>query len=319
MTTPFNLTATVTDNITGEQGSLTQAFNVLNPNNPPPPSNQCIYGVYDPANDGDGSGGWSGGDGGVQQFEGPNNAVTVATYYVQWNGSFPSHLNSLCQQHNATLFLEMEPWFTTTTWPSFTGITSGASDSYLASIGSAIAAGGRDVWVTYAHEMNGSWYPWGNGGPQGITPSQWVASWKHVHDKVNATAGGHAKWVWAPNNNDVGSVKPYWPGGAYVDIAAYDGYLQNSSQTFSNFQSSTVNEIKQLLAGEGITRPIWNSECGINPKDGTQPARVTQFIADMKHAGLAGFMWWNQSPFDVQGASLQNVINAVTKWNNGTL
>lgn len=314
MTTPFNLTATVTDNITGETGSKVGTFNVVNPSSPPPPSNQCLFGAYDPANDGNGSGGWSGGDGGMQLFEGSNNHLKIATYYVQWQGSFPNNLNSLCAQHNATLFLEMEPWFTQTTWPVFTSIAGGSYDSYLTSIGSAIAAGGRDVWVTYAHEMNGSWYPWGNGGPQGVTPAQWLASWKHVHDVVNSTAGGHAKWVWAPNNADVGSVVPYYPGDTYVDIAAYDGYIQNSSQTFANFQQQTINQIKSVTS-----KPIWNSECGLNPVDGSQASRITQFIADMRHAGLSGFMWWNQSPFNVTGAALAAVNNAVDAWNAGTL
>lgn len=314
MTTPFVLSARVTDNITGEFGTGTGTFNVLNPSAPPPPSNQCLFGAYDPANDGNGSGGWSGGDGGMQLFEGSNNHLKIATYYVQWQGSFPSNLNSLCAQHNATLFLEMEPWFTTTTWPPFANIAAGAYDTYLQSIGSAIAAGGRDVWVTYAHEMNGNWYPWGNGGPQGVTPSQWLASWTHVRSVVNSTAAGHAKWVWAPNNADVGSVVPYWPGDALVDVAAYDGYIQNSSQTFANFQQNTVNQIRSVTA-----KPIWNSECGLNPVDGSQASRITQFIADMKHAGLSGFMWWNQSPFNVTGAALAAVNNAVDAWNAGTL
>ena len=308
MTTPFNLTATVTDNVTGETGTGTGTFNVLNPTAPPPPSNQCLFGVYDPANDGDGSGGWAGGDGGVQQFEGA--PVKVATYYVQWQGSFPSNLAALCTQHGAKLFVEMEPWFTQTTWPAFTSIAAGAYDSYLTTFANAIKANGQQIMLTYAHEQNGSWYPWGNGGPQGVTPAQWLASWKHVHDFINSIAPGLVQWTWAPNNADVGSVVPYWPGDAYVDIAAADMYIQNSSQTFGNFHQQTVDQIKSVTS-----KPIWNAETGLLPADGTQPGRISQFIADMKNGGLAGFMWWNQPSFNVTGASLQAVVNAVNAWN----
>lgn len=314
MTTPFHPTVSVTDNITGEATSQQTTFNVNNIIGPPPPSTQCFFGAYDPANDGNGSGGWSGGDGGMQLFEGSNNHLKVATYYIQWNGSFPTNLANLAQQHGAELFIELEPWFSTTSWPSFTGITAGASDSFLQSMGSSIASFGHDVMVTYAHEQNGSWYPWGNGGPQGITPAQWVAGWKHVHDTINSTAGGHAKWVWAPNNADVGSVVPYYPGDSFVDIAAYDGYIQNNSQTFANFQQQTVNQIKSVTS-----KQIWNSECGLNPVDGNQPTAIRAFIKAMHDAGLSGFMWWNQSPFNVTGAALNAVNQAVDDWNAGTL
>lgn len=313
MTTPFSPLITVTDNITGEKATRSATFNVNNAVGPPT-SGQCLFGVYDPANDADGFQGWGGGDGGIQQFETGANLVRIGTDYIQWQGSFFSNFSNLCQQHGAIPFLELEPWFTQNTFPPFANIAAGAYDSYLQSFGSSIASFGHTVWLTYAHEMNGSWYPWGNGGVQGVTPTQWVASWKHVHDTINSTAGGLVKWVWAPNNADVGSVVPYWPGDSFVDIVAYDGYIQNNSQTFGNFQQQTVNQIRTVTS-----KPIWNSECGLNPVDGNQPTAIRNFIKAMHDAGLSGFMWWNQSPFNVTGASLNAVTQAVADWNAGTL
>ena len=274
----------------------------------PPPHEQCLFGVYDPASDGDAFQGWSGGDGGVQQFE--SAPVKVGTYYVQWQGDFPANLAKLCTQHNAKLFVEMEPWFNQTSYPKFTDIAAGAYDSYLTTFANAIKAHGQKIMLTYAHEMNGDWYPWGNGGPQDVTPDQWLASWKHVHDHINSVAPGLVEWVWAPNNADVGSVVPYYPGDEYVDIPAYDGYIQSASQTFANFQQVTVDQIRSVTS-----KRIWNAECGVKSADGTQPQRISQFIKDMKNAGLAGFMWWNQAPYNVTGASLQAVINGVNGWN----
>ena len=273
---------------------------------PPPvtPREQCLFGVYDPASDGDASGGWAG----VQQFE--TAPVKVAAYYVQWQGDFPAHLADLCKQHNAKLFVEMEPWFTSATWPKFADIAAGKYDSYLTTFANAVKTNGQRIMLTYAHEMNGDWYPWGDGGSQGVTPTQWVTSWKHVHDVINRTAPGLVEWVWAPNNADVGSVVPYYPGDDYVDIPAYDGYIQDTSQTFASFQQQTVDQIKSVTS-----KKIWNAECGVRPADSTQPARIAQFIWDMKNAGLTGFMWWNQEPFNVTGASLQAVVKTVNSWN----
>lgn len=302
MTTPFSVTVSVTDNITGEVGTQNATFNVNGAT-----STQALFGVYDPSLDGSGS--WSG----VQPFEAA--PVKIGTHYVQWDlGTlWPSSFATLCQNNNAIPFVELEPWNSATggkTWPTFANIIGGTYDSLLTGLGSGIASFGHTVWLTFAHEMNGSWYPWGNGGAGGVTPSQWISAWKHVHDTVNSTAGGLAKWVWAPNNNDVGPVTPYWPGASYVDIPAADMYIQNSSQTFANFHANTIREIATLTS-----TPVWNAETGVNPADATQPGRITQFVSDMKNAGMSGFMWWNQSPYNISGASLTALTNAVNAWN----
>ena len=68
-----------------------------------------------------------------------------------------------------------------------TDIAAGKYDSYLTTIGAAVKAGGHPVWLTFAHEMNGTWYPW---GIQAVTPAQWIAAWTHVVTTVRAAAGG---------------------------------------------------------------------------------------------------------------------------------
>ena len=313
MTTPYNVSITVTDNITGEAASTTSTFDVTNVVGPPPPASQCTFGIYDPSLDGSGS--WTG----PQQFAAA--PIKVATHYVAWDESplFPLSFCNLARAHGAIPFVELEPWNSATagaTWPAFNTITSGSYDSMLSTFGAAIASFGSTVWVTFAHEMNGNWYPWGNGGPQGVTPSQWVACWKHVHDVVNASAGGFAKWVWAPNNADVGSVIPYWPGsgptaGGYVDVPAYDGYLNAAGQTFASFQQQTINQIKSLT-----NVPIWNAECSISPADSTRLARIGPFIAAMKAAGMAGFMHWNQDTYAYNATEIAALTAAVNTWNS---
>lgn len=294
------LHATATDNFTGETGTASASFSV---SAAAPPPAQCLFGVYDPQDD------YPSNYSGIQKFAAA--PVRIVTYYVGWNGGFPDNLASLALANGTIPFVEMEPWFTNTTWPAFTDITAGAYDSYLNSFAASIVAYGHPVWLTYAHEQNGSWYPWGNGGAEGVTPAQWVAGWKHVHDVINAAAPGLVTWVWAPNNADVGSVVPTYPGDAYVDIAAYDGYLNAAGQTFGSFQQQTVNQIRSITS-----KPIWNSECGIQPADGTRLARIAPFIAGMKAAGLTGFMHWNQSPFNLTTQEIQAMTNAVNLWNS---
>jgi mannan endo-1,4-beta-mannosidase len=282
----------------------------------PPPSGggtSCIFGIWDDASvnwntaDGNPVGTWAG----AQKFSAA--PVKSVTYFTAWLGPFPTVLNQLAGQNGATVYLNLEPW---NTWgggavPKMTDIAKGSADSYLTSIGNAIKAGGNDVWVTFAHEMNGTWYPW---GIQAVTPAQWVTTWKHVCDVIRAAAGGHAKMVWCPNNNDVGPVTPYWPGAAYVDIAGFDGYLNQdaASQTYGSFVAPTVAEIRKLAGN----LPIWNAETGVNPGTG-RAARYAQFIADMHSDGLAGFTQWNEASFLLTTAEVAAVCAAVNKWNAG--
>ncbi|HMG64280.1 MAG TPA: glycosyl hydrolase [Streptosporangiaceae bacterium] len=276
---------------------------------PPPPSgsSQCYFGVWD-----DGSGypsdGVSYSWAGVEKFAAAK--VLSATYYMSWLAPFPTGLNNLAKQNGATLYLNLEPQ---NPWggganPSMSDIAAGKYDaSYLAPLGNAIKAGGHNVLLTFAHEMNGSWYPWGSGA---ITPAQWVAAWKHVYTTVKAAAGGLASFAWCPNNNDVGPVTPYWPGQAFCDQAAFDGYLNttSSSQTFSSFIAPTVAEIRKLTSGS-----VWNAETGVLGTN--REARITAFVNDMHAAGLLGFTQFNEGDYLLDASETSALTAAVNAWN----
>jgi hypothetical protein len=100
---------------------------------------------------------------------------------------------------------------------------------------------GVPVLVRYAHEMNGSWYPWGQ------KPTAYIKSFRRVADTVHGAP--YSRMLWSPNEgggypyeggrheakpgtkafsildtNDDGRLtkkddpyKPYWPGSQYVD------------------------------------------------------------------------------------------------------
>lgn len=280
---------------------------------PPPPAPPCQFGVWDPADvswtgpGGNPLGQW---DGAAAFSAAP---VKSVSYFTGWLGPLPGTVLSVAASHNATVYLNLEPWHT---WnnqpdPSMAMIANGVYDSYLTSIGNAIKAGGNPVWVTFAHEMNGTWYPW---GIQAVAPADWVTTWKHVCDVIRAAAGSLARMVWAPNNRDVGSVAPYWPGPAYVDIAGFDAYLNkaDATQTYAEFVKPTVDEIR----GTGWTGPIWNAETGVY-NDANRITRYPRFIADMKADGLLGFTQFNEGAWALSTAEIAAVTAAVNAWNAG--
>jgi beta-mannanase len=208
----------------------------------------------------------------------------------------------------------MEPWNDGNVSggvPSMTDIANGKYDAYLTSFAKSIAAYGKPTWVTFAHEQNGNWYPWGHGGSEGTTDAQWVATWKHVHDVMNASAT-NIKWVWAPNvePNCCALASATWPGTNYVDIVGIDGYLRSASDTYSGVFGSTVSHIKAFSG----TKPIWIAETGITPADGTRSARITKYVNDVKAAGLAGLLYFNQYDFTLNASEKQTLANAMAGW-----
>jgi hypothetical protein len=96
-------------------------------------------------------------------------------------------------------------------------VTAAAADELAARLDAAWASRRVRTLVRFAHEMNGSWYAWGQ------QPEAYVAAFRTVADAVHAGAPASAM-VWAPNE---GAGYPF-SGGAYeappgsADRAALD-------------------------------------------------------------------------------------------------
>jgi len=78
------------------------------------------------------------------------------------------------------------------------------------------------IFVRFAHEMNGDWYPWGIHVNE---PGEYVAAWRHVVNLSRKVGADNITWVWAPNENmnNVDVAKLY-PGRKYVDWIGISGY-----------------------------------------------------------------------------------------------
>ena len=77
-------------------------------------------------------------------------------------------------------------------------IIRGDFDDYIDSWADGLAAYGDPVFLNFAHEMNGNWYPWGI-GVNGNQPGEFVQAWRHVHDRFSAREANNVVWVWTPN------------------------------------------------------------------------------------------------------------------------
>lgn len=232
--------------------------------------------------------------------------TNLSATYIAWNQDFSTYAGGFitkCNSNGLVPFVELEPWNSGPNWnvtPLFSDITSGTYDTWLQSIGTFIANTGKECILTFAHEMNVSGqYPWSQGdtgsGPGGgaLTAAEWILGWKYVHDKVNSTANGLAKWMWACSAWTGGTTidpSPWWPGASYVDYVGIDGYPNTqygqALGTFSGQLGKTVTAIRNL----GWTDPIFLAETNLAQMVASGGQDITSFVRDMYNAGCSGIL-----------------------------
>jgi beta-mannanase len=235
----------------------------------------------------------------------------IANYYSGWGESFKADFARAAAADGMETFAEIEPWNCgrcgPAGYPSMTDIAAGKYDGYLTEFGAQIRAYGSVVLVTFAHEMNARWYPWGQGGAGGVTPAQWVAAWDHVVTVVSNAAPGLVTWVWAPNVvRGAGPVTPFWPGRQYVGMVGVDGYLGSDGDTYASVFGPTVAEIRALTS-----TPIWIAETGLNI-DATTGARLASYLAAIRAAGVRGLLYFNKPQYALPPHDLDILATAVS-------
>jgi hypothetical protein len=97
-------------------------------------------------------------------------------------------------------------------------IARGARDAYILSFAQSLASFRGIVELRYAHEMNGTWYPWSH------DPIGYRRAWRHVVRLFARAGARNVRFVWSPNpslflpfRRWLRSVRVYWPGRRYVD------------------------------------------------------------------------------------------------------
>jgi hypothetical protein len=174
---------------------------------------------------------------------------------------------------------------------SITNVTSGMYDTYLTDFADAVAGFGHPVMLTFDHEMNGAWYPWGD---TEITPAQWIAAWQHVTALISSIAP-NVTWVWAPNiEQGAASVSQYWPGIGYpnphVNMVGVDGYFQNAGSNWANTFSRSVTDIE---AASGGSYPLVVAETGVPSADPDNVSQIDNLVSGAQSAGATAVMYFD--------------------------
>jgi hypothetical protein len=198
-------------------------------------------------------------------------------------------------------------------------IAAGSKDSYITSFARGLKTAKGLVYIRLDHEMNGVWYPWSPG--QGTsTAANFIAMWRHVHDIFVREGATNVRWVWSPNVNCGGCtpMSQVYPGDAYVDWAALDGYNYGTTdghqwQTFDQVYKASYAAIRAVTKKRLMIAEIGTVERG--PRTGQTKAA---WIADamtairLRYPAFRAFVWFEQNNGSGQDFRIRSAAANVT-------
>jgi mannan endo-1,4-beta-mannosidase len=171
---------------------------------------------------------------------------------------------------------------------SVAAIAAGRYDAYLRSYARAVRAFDCPIVLSFGHEMNGSWYPWGfTHTPAAV----FVAAWRRIVTVFRAEGASNAIWMWTANRyvpgaKRVTSPAAWWPGSGYVNWVGLDGYFYRPTDTFGSVFAPALAVIRALTPD-----PVVIAETGAW---GTaQAARVANLFQGAVAAGVGGVIYFD--------------------------
>ena len=268
--------------------------------------------------------------------------VDIIPWYQAWdspnNSDFRSEKVAWVLDRGAIPMITWEPWNTKNgvnqSRFSLKQIAGGEHDSYIRSWARAASRIPADcrcdglIYLRFAHEMNGDWYPWA-AGVNGNAASDYVDAWKHIHDIFEAEGATNVQWVWNPNRDYPGStpLDSLFPGDAYVDWLGVDGYNFGSEKSWSSWRSfdETFKGTYDIVTGLS-SRPVMIGETGSTEQGGDKAAWIREGLSvdhlATNYPRLRAVIWFNQVgsgnwPLSTSRAAMQAFSEVVQDWDDG--
>ncbi|MFI1017599.1 hypothetical protein [Streptomyces sp. NPDC020965] len=179
--------------------------------------------------------------------------------------------------------------------PTWRGIASGALDRTVIDVqAKRVKAYGKPVFLSFDLEMD-------TRTPAAGTPAEFVAAYRHVHDRFRALGVTNAVWTWIitgyPGHNHL--FPRLYPGDQYVDWIGYNQYNyyrchDTPWQSFERTQREPHRWIRENISDK---KPLMLSEFG-TADDPTRPEAQADWYREVprvvkKLDGVHAALQWN--------------------------
>jgi hypothetical protein len=223
--------------------------------------------------------------------------LPLVQVYVAWGDKpqeqFPTLVAQTIWDAGSVPVITWEPWLTDFENTRHAGlplraardrhglaaVARGDYDFYVDAWAADAARFGRPVYLRFGHEMNDPYrYPW---GPQNNTKEEYIAAWRHVHERFLRAGARNVIWVWSPH-----VAYQYWdsyyPGPDAVDWVA-TGVLNfgDVGQQWSRWWSFDEIFGRQYSRLASFGKPVMIAEFGSLAVGGDRAAWYRNALADL--------------------------------------
>jgi membrane-bound metal-dependent hydrolase YbcI (DUF457 family) len=217
----------------------------------------------------------------------------IIQLYHDWSEpTFDASSLAAIAGREAIPLITWEPWDGWKLGVSLWDIANGSYDGYIAESARQAAAWGGPIFLRFAHEMNGNWYPWGAGNGAN-TPVAYKMAWKHVVEIFRREGATNVRWVWTPYV-DGGHLpfRRFYPGDKWVDWVGLDGF--NWGRPFMSFAKIFDTSYRTMV--RMTSKPLMIAETGSAEGAGVSKARwirraLRRALPRLSH--IRALVWWS--------------------------
>jgi hypothetical protein len=241
--------------------------------------------------------------------------VAVVMWFQDFTLPFQTATCEMIYSHGCIPMIAWEPWiggnFSNMTY-SLDAINSGTWDTYIRDFAIAAKAWGKPLFIRWAHEMNGNWYPWSGikYGTGSTATDKYKNAWRRIYNIFATVEANNVTWAWCPNNESVpadpwNNAVNYYPGDAYVDWMGFDGYSKPET-SWGNFEALFLTIYATLCAISTFEKPILIGEMSRdepdpNTSENGKSAWITDTFNKIKSSGyqkIKLYVWFNLNKYE---------------------
>jgi len=215
--------------------------------------------------------------------------------FLDW-GKYPDEgMVRAVSGRGVSLMVTWEPWVASTqAGIDYDAFLAGKDDAYIRAFALKMKALGQPVFLRFAHEMNGDWYPW---SCVRISPEKYQKLWFHARRIFDQVEAGNVRWVFSLNSENVplGNDAAFcYPGDRYVDYIGLDGYNWGTTRTGSRWQSFNDIFFRSYKNVLHYKKPVILSEFSSTSSGGDKALWIEKALCDIRRmSAVKGFILFN--------------------------
>lgn len=223
--------------------------------------------------------------GDIRQFESEyGKKPYIVMVFIEWGAFVKEDIVKDVYGGGSVLMVTWEPWsFSDKKGVDFDKLLAGGYDGYIKDFALKLKGIDGEVFLRFAHEPNGDWYPW---SAAKIGAGKYIAVYRYVKDIFDREGAANVKWVFSVNWEDVPAsnrLASIYPGDSYADYIGIDGYNWGSSQSWSSWMSfGDIFRKRYEEISRDFKQPVMISEFGSSSAGGDKRLWIEEAMAHIK-------------------------------------